>query len=441
MGRLFNERGPIARSHADLQSIDIIDKIFQISADENKEHSRSGAVFHMQCAMLFAISCADLSLRTSKIAEHIQAGRSLAKLCDHICWLEAMMRLATNAARTSLTAAGFGTAERTSDGLQRSEILSNLTTANSMLDESLFRVFNKYTRVDALFGVQFGNSHPLAVMAHRLKIYFHTNREFYKYVAFWTAIDVKNIDILQEKSLEEAYFKHLIIGDNYFSQFRVLHQAPELLARFCKWRIDHVLTAKSINPNDIVIELMRIGTAVQQIAQHTKPLVYLMMPAHYHEIRANLGQTSGSDSQALARSIFRDELLQLISFVEEQHSSSAACRIALSAIEGSVDTWREMHLNLPRNLLGIGDVRSLIGAKEAVSSAASMRSAFVRRRHPRTAQMKNDDSTATLMKSEALLLDQTSKVTKEKFEQVQSRQGPFAPENRFFEERREESDE
>ncbi|MGI9308277.1 MAG: hypothetical protein ACR2P6_03375 [Gammaproteobacteria bacterium] len=269
--------------------------------------------------------------------------------------------------------------------------------------------------------------------------------------------------------MEAAVYDTTLKGDTYFTQFRGLHQVPETLGFEINDRMEVAIRALQAGELSLAIEQMHsINTLSTGILESLPVIADNLSTADYHEIRENLGLTSGSHSVCFHYHMFRDLYEQLAESVNDylgRNYKQGADEFSLEdtlreaagkRFENSKDfqvhmliteclrfrmftrNWRNLHLHLPRNNLGGEHTKSLTGSKDAISAVRGMfnsakrRDPFTAHAHARSAGRANGLATADQESGNAMpeldkkILDTTGGITKRRFQAVQDRTGVFA---------------
>ncbi|MGA4838757.1 hypothetical protein [Streptomyces sp. G45] len=194
------------------------------------------------------------------------------------------------------------------------------------------------------------------------------------------APDVAPKRLLASDRLRHAVHEHHLTGDTYFTQFRALHQIPELLVREINDRIEAaILNARKGDIATAVHVLDGASELFDPVEVCLPPIVDNLSTHDYHQIRENLGLTSGSHSVSMRFHLFTDlfdqfgqELARLRDegckdpFLPLLERHGVNVRVFIFA-------WRDMHLHLPRNNLGGQETKSLTGAPDAIRTVRKMR--------------------------------------------------------------------
>ena len=261
--------------------------------------------------------------------------------------------------------------------------------------------------------------------------------------------------------LREAVYEHDLVGDTYFTQFRGLHQIPELVSAEINDRLEHaILALHARNLGTALEDLVWSNALAEVVAACLAPMVDNLTTHDYHEIRENLGLTSGSHSVGLRFHMFTDLYEQLCDAVGAQLNGGRGEQVADTGVVGNEEVselawlligqlmsfrsfifqWRDEHLHLPRNNLGGASTRSLTGSADAVQVVANM--AEHARNHDPARRLfagssAEGDRPRPLVGSltealrapgsiDDLLLTATGRITQSKFTHVQDRSGFFA---------------
>lgn len=289
---------------------------------------------------------------------------------------------------------------------------------------------------------------------------------------------------IASRSIEKCFDSLTIEGDtSLFQQFRLLHQVPELFASELIHDSQHMTTRVARGAAiDVVDAIERYARFLHVMVASTVPIANEMTPSDYHAIRSRLGKTSGSQSDSLAKHVFSLPFRQMLSeakefvlgktFVnalqpfthkaknnakDEQSPTDTPLRrrtnktvlatnellpnwlrsrflSSLNEIGELICLWRDYHINFPRNVLGGSRVRSLIGTDDAIDHVSNLSGAAadnLRRDvcdvRPSSAQLSKIPFTfpPAIMDFDTLLLTIVGDCTKERFPDVQNRNGYF----------------
>jgi tryptophan 2,3-dioxygenase len=277
------------------------------------------------------------------------------------------------------------------------------------------------------------------------------------------------------KKIREMVFGLSLKGKTFFTQFRALHQIPEILIMEMNDHIEQSIVA--MKKEDLISAhryLMKGNQLIQSITLSISPIIEYLTTSDYHSIRENLGLTSGSHSENIRRNLFSNlytkvgiEFLKLksteIGMPEERRSIEKSCSnicldshsYLISLIEKEILTlrsfifhWRDNHMHFPRNVIGGDFTKSLKGAHDSINAVRKMKEKALRE-DPLQGLLSKQISTQSSYKP--LLLEKlplskylhstisldtmistiTGQVTKEKFRDVQNRSGVYSRSNSY----------
>ncbi|WP_282792581.1 hypothetical protein [Streptomyces sp. CC224B] len=186
--------------------------------------------------------------------------------------------------------------------------------------------------------------------------------------------------LLATERLRHAVHEHHLAGDTYFTQFRALHQIPELLVREINDRIEAaILHARKGDLARAVDILDGAAELFDPVEVCLPPIVDNLSTHDYHQIRENLGLTSGSHSVSMRFHLFTDLFEQfgqeLARLRDEGSADPFLPRLERHGVglRVFIFAWRDMHLHPPRNNLGGMETKSLTGAPDAIRTVRKMR--------------------------------------------------------------------
>jgi hypothetical protein len=206
--------------------------------------------------------------------------------------------------------------------------------------------------------------------------------------------------------IRDAVYERVLTGDTYFTQFRGLHQIPEILGEEVNDRLEQAIRAlRNGRLHEAAEHLGCINTLFESILASLPSIVDNLATSDYHEIRENLGLTSGSHSVCLRFHMFTHLYSQLweelsgrlrgwlvpenetpdietvVREIDRQRSGNPDAWLARLVCDECLKLrvfifqWRDEHLNLPRNNLGGDFTKSLTGSPDAVQAVRHMRDA------------------------------------------------------------------
>jgi tryptophan 2,3-dioxygenase len=239
-------------------------------------------------------------------------------------------------------------------------------------------------------------------------------------------------EFVDSATLRAAVYEHRLTGHTYFTQFRALHQIPELLAFEINDRLE--VAIHSLRRGDAVAaaeDLVWINWLCEPASACLPAMIDNLATSDYHQIRENLGLTSGSHSVSIRYHLFTDLYEQ---FCAEVRAPAPSVLLAqLATFRAFIFGWRDAHQHLPRNHLGGDSTKSLTGSADAVGVVRRMaehaRSHDPARALLRTPVASDGELSGYHASDESLdsaVLSATGRVTQAKFTEVQERLGFFA---------------
>ncbi len=313
----------------------------------------------------------------------------------------------------------------------------NIEATSTAADAISQQISNSDIRAQCEYGSQFG---ALSNMIHMCKVNFHLLRTLSGIVSSVSVPVEATSNEWIEALRDAANTPQLPGGGSYLQQFRLLHQIPEL---FCR-RVVSIIEGYSAKKDlDVSVETARgIRSCVSLTSLAIgciRPLANELLPADYKKIRHYLGVTSGSESKIISKTLLRGTLADIFRMRSQLEGkrrtvTRRAVMSALFELSELLTLWRDLHLMFPRNVLGAGKVRSLIGSKEAskaVEVYATKHIAAAQTHEtlcPRTigraqADVLNDTPAEKL---DGRLLEALGHTTKLNFVAVQERTGIFS---------------
>lgn len=269
-------------------------------------------------------------------------------------------------------------------------------------------------------------------------------------------------------SIREAVYDIVLEGDTCFTQFRGLHQIPEILSEEVNDNLEHVIFAiRSSHLQKAIEHLNWVNIMCEGILTSLSPMVNNLVTSDYHQIRENLGLTSGGHSVCLRYHLFKDLYEQLwkdlshhVIDCQSKECQDSDVEEAIRQIDRTrfdnihswtlhllfneclklrafINQWRETHLHLPRNELGGNSVKSLTGSPDAIAKVKQMRN-NARKKDPMQPLVKArglEDKFGNTPLADYLELDTsldnyilkvTGEITRHRFKDVQERSSLFA---------------
>lgn len=438
-----NERGVIAEHYYSLHSIASVEAT-RASSSFPAATPESRVLGLVQSAEIALYNLADL---LGRAATDLDAG-DVDRCATKMCWARGFHRVLV---RLSLAAirAGEAAGRPAPEEFWRIDATpgyAEFLPALQRFDATLRRLDEEHA-IDALetfAGAALGD--PVFTILHTARIANHDSRTWslnFERVPH-PAPGTQDLEaLLATRWLRNAVEEHQLNGDTYFTQFRALHQIPELLAREVNDSVE--IAIRAIRRGDIDEALDALEGALclaDPIEACLPPIVDNLTTRDYHDIRENLGLTSGSHSVSLRFHLFTELYEQLCDAVAGLGDGPAdeplvrRIRRQVVMLHTFIFAWRDMHLHLPRNNLGGSATKSLTGSPDAIRTVRKMRdNAAVADPSARVTQAlpvrtTKDSALAAYLDSpsgsDALLLSATGEATKANFCDVQERVGFFA---------------
>ncbi|MCP3098100.1 hypothetical protein LZ198_04320 [Myxococcus sp. K15C18031901] len=189
-----------------------------------------------------------------------------------------------------------------------------------------------------------------------------------------------------------------LAGETFYGEFVCLHQIPELL---CDEANDHVEAAirhfRADALSQAVEQLAQARALLGAVVESQRVMVECLATTEYHFFRENLGPASGIHSLAIRQHMFRDLFSCLWNDLEAWtargglHAEAATRELTHQRHESAPawlkhallteafrlhqlhEEWRHEHLHMPRNCLGSGGTKSMIGVPDGLETVMRMR--------------------------------------------------------------------
>ncbi|WP_433041962.1 hypothetical protein [Dactylosporangium sp. CS-033363] len=430
-----NERGPIARSYADLQSLGTL-----FACDDRGIPPGSGLQAGIALFRAGEVAMVNLAELAGRATADAAAGRPIV-LLRTVRWMVAIARAWSELAWRIADMAPAG-APADADPGPRIEALASPNWARLHAAESGLATGVR-AALAGLHARDDGTGDRLAQLLLRYVMLERTALEYSALAGFGGDYEA----LVQPGTIRAAVAERELRGRTVLMQFRAGHQMPELVVAAAN---DHIAAALAHLENRGYGEALEVMRRLDRLLDVAAVLMNVLadelQTAEYHQIRENLGLTSGSHSVNLHFHLMRDLLPSLVAAVGAappggsalETSVLATIRALTRAADRHVDRWRLVHLNLPRNNLGAGETgtRSLTGSPDALLAVTRMREAgLARTAHPpgETSFRATDSGRGVLALAELEqeLLAAVAARTQDRFRDVQQRTGRFAAEPEF----------
>jgi hypothetical protein len=434
-----NEYGPVAETYRELQGLVHIEAAYK-SLNSIDPLNRAYYIA-LQSIELIYFNAADLLHRFNILFDFHKSSTTVR----HLLWLEELFDIAIEFARlASLFRSSFFS---TSAAAQwESPSLQQFSKEYHATEERMIR-YCELNQAQYLAAISTGMSNdPQSVTVHSLKNIFHAHRIISKWLpdVVDSADHIAVGDVLSSEELKKAVFGISLNLDCFITQFRLLHQIPELCGLLCvdlladaSEQVSHVRNNRlhRTHVERLIDSLFVINVLAYAMILCNRPLRKLMLPSEYYLIRANLGQTSGSHSKTLRGDLLSKSYIDFAAAVSALPNWSAPenkFKILVRGVltlQSLVYEWRALHLAFPRNLLGGFGTKSLIGSPDGLTEAKNMSDRFAQLDPIGKSYDASNTEEQFIVGSrlDQKLLNLTSRVAKGKFEDVQNRTGVFAP--------------
>ena len=464
-----NELGVIAESYNKLQGLHLLKK-----ARENSPLSKASTESLFQ-AVFQAVEIAFINLDNliTSAGNDVNSG-NIGSAVVKMSWAKGFHRILN---RLSTVPCQFGFAGDIHESrevlyIHESPALKTYTVALKKFDQDVLKyIKNGEKNIESILGNQSINNdefnflHLARICSHETTIWENNLAEIH----IPTSVNSYE-EFISATFIREAVYDIVLKGDTYFTQFRALHQIPEILCYEANNFLEEVILNIRSNHLQLAVEQMNcVNILLDCILAAMIPIVDNLSTYDYHQIRENLGLTSGSHSISLHYHLFNDLYTQLCEELtshilccsaikyEEIQLEEAMRQVKLSRFTDMqngllyllfneclklrmfITQWRDLHLHLPRNELGGEFTKSLTGSFDAVKKVKQMKDIAlkidplkiltkskelpIQKKEQKHILNKYLQSESSL---DSYLLKATGTLTKKRFQNVQEQSGFFA---------------
>jgi tryptophan 2,3-dioxygenase len=471
----YNKRGVIAEQYAQLQAVHILEKAREAYPLPQASHvSTIRAVF--QAAEIALLNLNDLMKRAIDDAYAGRFGPLAIKLSWARSFHAVMVSISSIPQKLALVPEDLEGGRELS--ILDSPAFKMYLDTLKVFDEQILSSINEgeFPLAD-LIGQQSLDDNKMHFL-HLIRLCNHEATIWERNLSsvFVSAVVPCYEEFVVTQSMYQAVYDTMLEGDTYYTQFRGLHQIPEILTAEINDHIEMAIVNMRAKDLRRAYEHLRcLNILAEGVLAAQPPIADNLATADYHNIRENLGLTSGSHSVNIHYHLFRDlydqlwsafvrflvdeyagpqthkevqELLRevdLMRFENEQSFMLSLLANELLQMRAFINEWRELHLHFPRNNIGGDHTKSLTGASDAVQAVKKMRDAALIRDpfHPLTHVRKLDNVLASSKhlpltsyfnaehSLDQKLLETTGNITKQRFKDVQKRVGVFARKGPF----------
>ncbi|WP_330283716.1 hypothetical protein [Streptomyces sp. NBC_00588] len=401
-GRQMTELGPVADSYDQLHRIDLLGEARAArGVQEGTYDSTVCAVF--QASEVALLNLARLARRTQTclLADDIPTA---SRYGQWALGFHRLLRKLGTATFTNRSVFGSAVSDRTATlSIAESAGYAAYVDAHQELEDaakaSLLTAAPETTRT-AIATKSIDD--PLYRVLHGLRIGCH---DATKWESDLTAVPIgvsrSTDELISAETLARAVTATELNAATLHGEFVALHQIPEIL---CAEANDHL---------EVAIRAIR-ASALSRAAQHLTVCRTLLDPVveaqrvmaehlatgEYHEFRTNLGPASGTHSLSIKQHMFRDlfkhmwndleawltslggsSLEETVRDLDARRHDDPAAWLRHTVVDQAFQLhsahqqWRHEHLHMPRNCLGSGGTKSMIGIPDGPQAVYKMRDA------------------------------------------------------------------
>ncbi|KUN04952.1 hypothetical protein AQI95_17960 [Streptomyces yokosukanensis] len=395
------ELGPVAESYDQLHRIDLL-------ARARAERGVEQATYESLVCTLFQAAQVSL-LNLARLAERTQAcvaSDDIAGASRYVAWSVGFHRLMCRLGTVMLDVRsqfGAGSAAATELGITDSAgyrtYLDRLRGLEKVVKDALLLGRTKDAR--ATIATK-SIDDPLYRVLHGIRLCCHDATKWEFDLSGVPVPLSRTLDELTSSTtLAEAVAATELDAKTLHGEFVALHQVPEIL---CAEANDHLEVAvraiRSSQLSQAVAHLSACTTLLDPMVEAQRVMAELLATGEYHGFRENLGPASGTHSLAIKQHMFKDlfkhfwtdleswlrsfgdpTLDETLRRVDAGRHDSSETWLRHSVVHQAFrlhsahQQWRHEHLHMPRNCLGSGGTKSMIGVPDGPQAVYKMRDA------------------------------------------------------------------
>ena len=208
-------------------------------------------------------------------------------------------------------------------------------------------------------------------------------------------------ELISAETLARAVAATELNADTLHGEFVALHQIPEIL---CAEANDHLEVAiRAIRAAELSRAAQHLAACrllLDPVVEAQRVMAEHLATGEYHGFRTNLGPASGTHSLSIKQHMFRDLFKHMWNGLEGWLSSLGGASLEETVqdidarrhddpeawlrhtvvdqafqLHSAHQQWRHEHLHMPRNCLGSGGTKSMIGIPDGPQAVYKMRDA------------------------------------------------------------------
>jgi hypothetical protein len=310
-GPLYNERGVIAEMYSELQGLHVLE-IAREAYPLPKASAESVLRAIFQAAEVGLLNLANLVSRAALDIEQRRVGSATVKMS----WVHGFHRVMVQLSLMPHQL-GFVCAPAEEYGVLRicdSPAFHEYAAALKQFDTRVLQcVESAELPIKAVLAHHSLDSNELHLL-HLARVCNHETTIWERNLAeisVPTAVPSYQ-EFVVSLGMRDMVYDRVLKGDTFFTQFRGLHQIPEILSIEINDRIEMaILDIRAQRLRQAYEHLRCVNILAGGVIASLPPMADNLVTSDYHQIRENLGLTSGSHSVSLHYHLFRDLYQQL----------------------------------------------------------------------------------------------------------------------------------